>query len=231
MPTPIPIARRLRRIAAGVSLIAFAALLVPQALIDPAEGGTGEVMVRAATEQRGALITSMLLLMVSGALMVPAASGVLHQARDRGAAVANIGAVLFVLGGFAHLGMGFFYLATTALPGGDRGEMVAFIDRLNDSVLLGAVVFPLILCFGLGVAILPWGAWRAGAVHWWVPALASAVLVAHLALPEDLPHAGTVTAVALTVAYTALGLQVLRQSDTEWDGVHPTRRTPAPAGV
>ncbi len=136
-----------------------------------------------------------------------------------------------MLGGLAHFGMGFFYLVATALPGGDPSEMVAFIDRLNDSALLGAVAFPLILCFGLGVAILPWGAWRAGAVQWWVPALATAVLAAHLALPETLPYAGTAKMLALTVAYTALGLQVLRQTDAEWDGVHPAPRTPAQAGA
>ena len=96
-------ARRLRRLAAGASLVAFPAVLIAQALTDPIHGGTGEIFYRAAIESRGALVTSLLLLMLAGVLTIPAVSGVLHQARDRGAALANAGAAFLVLGGFALL--------------------------------------------------------------------------------------------------------------------------------
>lgn len=221
MTTGTTTARRLRRWTAGASLVLFPALLVPQALIDPAEGGSGEVMLAAATDSRGALTASALLLLVSGILMAPAAAGVLHQARDRGAGLANTGAALSVLGGFGHAGIAIFYIAALALPGGDRGEMVAYIDRLNESAALGAVAFPLILCFGLGVAVLPWGAWRAGAVHWWVPAVATAAVAAEMLLPFRTTVSIVLSLVAITAAYAALGLQVLRMTDAEWDGVRP----------
>ena len=171
MTTPAPTSHRIRRLTAGGSLILFCGLLVPQDLVDPAEGGTGEVMYRAATEQSTALTTSAVLLVISGVLMAPAAAGVLHQARDRGAGLANVGAVLAVLGGFGHFGIAMYYLVSLSLAGGDKAEMIAFVDRLNESAVLGAVAFPLILCFGLGVAVLPWAAWRAGAVGWWAPAV------------------------------------------------------------
>jgi hypothetical protein len=225
-------ARRLRRWTAGAALILFPALLIPQGLVDPAAGGTGEVMYRAATESPGALTTSAVLLVVSGVLMVPAVAGVLHQARDRGSALANAGAVLAVLGGFGHFGIAMFYLLSLPLAGGDRSEMVAYVDRLNESAAVGAIAFPLILCFGLGVAVLPWGAWRAGAVHWWVPAVSTAVFVAHTVLPEDVPEVvGSTGLVALAIAYAALGLRVLRMTDAEWDGVRPASRgeVPVPA--
>jgi hypothetical protein len=221
MSTTTPPARRIRRITAGAGLLLFPALLVPQAIVDPAAGGTGEVMLRAATESAGALTLSAVLLVVSGVLMVPAVAGVLHQARDRGAGLANAGAVLAVLGGFGHFGIAMFYLVSLPLAGGDPDEMVAYIDRLNESAAVGAIAFPLILCFGLGVAVLPWGAWRAGAVHWWVPALATAVFVAHTVLPADVPGVAVGALAALAVAYAALGLQVLRMTDAEWDGVRP----------
>lgn len=218
MPAQTSPARRLRRWTAGAALIVFPALLVPQALIDPTGTGTGADMVRAASESRGTLIASALLLMVSALLMIPAVTAVLHQARDRGAAVGNVGATLAVLGGLGHFAIAMFYLISLPLDGGDPALMVAYVDRLNETAAIGAVVFPLILCFGLGVAVLPWAAWRAGAVPVWVPALATTAAVTHFLLPEGIAFAAEVQLTALTVAYAVLGLRVLRMTDGEWDG-------------
>ena len=224
-PTP---SRRLRRLTAGASLIVFPALLVPEAVIDPAPGGTGEVMFRAASEARGALTASAVLLVVSGILMVPAAAGILRQARDRGAGLANTGAVLAVLGGFGHFGIAMFYLVALSLPGGDRAEMVAYIDRLNESTTLGYVAFPLILCFGLGVLVLPWAAWRVGAAALWAPVVATAVVLAHFMLPETVLAVEVAGLVALTVVFGYLGVRVLRMTDAEWDGARTPARTGTP---
>lgn len=220
-------ARRLRRVTAGASLIAFPAILIPQALIDPAAGGTGEVMFRAASESAGALTASALLLLVSGILMAPAAAGVLHQARDRGAGLANAGSVLAVLGGFGHFGIAMFYFVALSLPGGNRAEMVAYIDRLNESSVLGFVAFPLILCFGLGAAVLPWAAWRAGAAPMWAPLVATAVVLSHFVLPESVLAVEVAGLVALSAVFGYLGVRVLQMTDAEWDGVRPAARVEA----
>lgn len=219
MPTTSSTARRLRRYTAGAALILFPALLVVQAPIDPATGGTGEVMFTAATEHRGALTASALLLIVSGMLMVPAVLGIVRQARDRGAGLANLGAVLGVLGAFGHFAIALFYIVALALPGGDRAEMVAYVDRLNASPVLGAVVFPLILCFGLGVVVVAWAAWRAGLVGIWGPASVTAVVLVHNLLPFQPPTVLTVVLlVVLTVVFGHLGVRILRTGDAAWDG-------------
>src|SRR5690606_4916089 len=88
--TRAPVARRLRRYMAGVALILFPALLVVEAPIDPAGDGTGEEMYAAATGHSGALAIAAALLFISGVLMIPAVAAILHQARDRGSALANI---------------------------------------------------------------------------------------------------------------------------------------------
>ena len=218
---------RLRRLTAGSALILFPALLVVEAVIDPTGQGSGADLYAAATARPGALVTSAVLLIVSGVLMAPAAAGILHQARDRGSALADVGAVLAVLGGFGHFGIAMFYLIGTSLPGGDPAEMVAFVDRLNASPEIGLVAFPLIMCFALGVLVLPWAAWRAGAIHWWVPAVTTvAVLVEELS-PFRSTASTVVVLTAVTVAYTALGVRVLRMTDTAWTGV-PARRAPEP---
>ena len=177
--------RRIHRYAAAAALAAFPALLVVQAPIDPASGGTGEVMYAAASEQAAALLASAVLLMVSGMLMVPAVAGLVHLARGRGAALATFAAVLGVLGGFGHFGIGMFYLVTLALPGGDPGQMAAYVDRLNALPALTAIAFPLILCFGFGVVAMSWAAWRIGLIGWWGPVLVTAVVLMHQ-LPDQL---------------------------------------------
>src|SRR3954449_6957303 len=81
MTAPSTPARRLRRYTCGAALILFPTLLVVETPVDPASGGSGEVLYRAAREHAGALTASAVLLLVSGILMAPAAAAVLHQAR------------------------------------------------------------------------------------------------------------------------------------------------------
>jgi hypothetical protein len=117
------------------------------------------------------------------------------------------------------------WLTATALPGGDPAEMAAYFDRLTDSALTGAVWLPLMLSFALGGILLPWAARRAGAVHWWVPTLATVALAAEFGLPFHSTASEVAVFAALTVAYGAIGLRVLRMTDAEWDGVAtPSRR-------
>jgi hypothetical protein len=208
-----------RRWTCGVALIMFPALLVVQAVIDPATGGTGDVMYTAATVHRGALLGAAALLIVSGVLMVPAATAITHQARDRGAWLANVGALTAVLGGIGHVGIGFFYVMAAALPGGERGEMTGYIERLNGSTALAVMVFPLISCFTLGVLLLPWAAFRAGQSGWWAPVLATVAVLQHVALPPEFPAQEAINTAAiclLTVVFSHFGIRVLRMSDSAW---------------
>jgi hypothetical protein len=213
--TPL-IAHRIRRYAAAGSLVAFPALLVLEAPLDPAPGGTGEVMFTAATEHAGALIASAVLLMLSGMLMVPAVWGLAHQARDRGAGLANLAAAVGVLGGFGHFGIGMFYLVTLALPGGDRNEMIAYIERLNATPALGAIAFPLILCFGFGVLAMAWAAWRTGVIGWWGPVAVTAVVVLHDMVPSNIAWIEIAGLGVLAVVFGYLGLRLAALTDNEW---------------
>jgi hypothetical protein len=228
MSTTASIAQRLRRYTMGTALILFPALLVVQAPLDPAEGGTGEALYAAASQHRGALVASAILLLISAIMMAPAAAGILHQARDRGAGLANLAAVLAVLGGFGHAALGMFNILALPLAGGDRGHMVAYVERLNATPALGVVVFPLIICFALGVLAMGWAAWRAGLIGWWGPAVVTAVVLAHELLPPMLPAVDVVNLVALTVVFGHLGLRLLRMTDAQWGGV-PQPAAPVPA--
>ncbi|HEY5787619.1 MAG TPA: hypothetical protein VIU11_22570 [Nakamurella sp.] len=225
------IAHRIRRYAAAGSLLAFPALLVVEAVLDPAPGGTGEVMFTAASDHAGALLASAVLLMLSGILMVPAVGGLLHRARNRGAGLANLAAVLGVLGGFGHFAIGMFYLVALALPGGDQNAMIAYIERLNATPALGAIAFPLILCFGLGVVAMAWAAWRTGLIGWWGPIGVTAVVVLHEVMPTSIPSIDIAALGVLTVVFGYLGVRIATLSDTEWGPVPQARAAFAPATV
>ena len=210
-------ARRLRRVTMGVSLPLFPALLVVQGPLDPGSD-TPQATVTAAAEQGGSLTASALLLMASGILMAPAAAAILHQACGRGAALANVGAVLAVLGGFGHAAIALFTALTLALPAGRRSEMVAYLDRIDTLPFVALVVFPLILCFGLAVVVLPWAAWRAGKIGIWGPVVATAAVLLHFGLPVSTVVVETALGVAITAVFGVLGVRVLRTTDTEWEG-------------
>lgn len=221
------IAHRIRRYVAAGSLVAFPALLVVQAPLDPATGGTGEVMFAAASDHAGALLGSAVLIMLSGVLMVPAVGGLVHLARDRGAGLANLAAALGALGGFGHFGIGMFYLVALGLPGGDRNAMIAYIDRLNATPAVGAIAFPLILCFGLGVLAMAWAAWRTGLIGWWGPIAVTGVVLLHHLTPVSVALIELTALAVLTVVFGYLGVRIARLSDAEWAPVPQARAVPA----
>ena len=222
-------AHRVRRYGVAASLVLFPALLVVQAPIDPAAGGTGEVMWRAATDHSSSLLASAVLLMLSGILMVPAAVGLSHLARDRGAALTTVAATLGVLGGFGHFGIGLFYVIALALPGGDEAEMVAFIERLNASPALSTLVFPLIMAFGLSVLAMAWAAWRTGLVGIWATVAVTLAVVTHFALPFTIPAVEFAALLIVTIAFGYLGVRIARMTDDAW--LAPSVRNPERAIV
>ena len=229
MTAPSTPARRLRRYAAGVALIAFPALLIGQEFTNPLTEGDGADFHDVTSGSPGAFVPSILLLMVAGLLTAPAAGGVLHQARDRGAALANAGAAFLVAGGLSLFGEGLIFVVASSLPGGDPAQMIAYWDRLTESALVGTVWITLMLSFGLGLGLLPWAAWRAGSVHWWVPALATVAVLAQFGLPFHSTATELAVFAALTAAFGAIGVRVLRMTDAEWDGVPSSTRTKVPA--
>jgi hypothetical protein len=223
-------AQRLRRRTMGAALILFPALLVAQAAVDPGDGDSAEDTYVAATQHVHLHVASAVLLLISGILMAPAVAGLLHQARDRGAALANLAAVLAVLGGFGHAAIAFYGLLTLSLAGGERTQMIAYVDRLDANVAISAVAFPLILCFALAVLTMAWSAWRAGLIGWWAPAVVTALVLVHLLLPDPPAATELVAMIALTVVFGWLGVRILRMTDTQWTGV-PHVEAPVPAHV
>ena len=231
MSSPSSPARRLRRLTCGTALVLFPALLVVEGATDPAGGGSGGVFWTAATRHAGALTVSALLLVASGILMAPAIAGLLHQARDRGAALTDAGAVMGALGGAGHIGLGVLYVFMLSLKGGDRSQMTAYADRLGANPVVTAVFFPFLLLFGLSLVALSWGAWRAGLIGIWGPVVTTVVVVAHAVLPDGIPAVEWAGLLALAAVFGYLGIRVLRMADTEWAGARPVTADSTPVAA
>ncbi len=204
------------RIAAGVGLIGFSALILVEDPLDPTSDVTFH---EAAVAHPGLLTASALVLLGSAVLTVPAIVGIIHQARDRGSVLARVGGLFTLLGALGHTALAILYLLMRSLAGGDAAEMKAFEDRINEDPAVGAVALPLLLSFGVGIALLAWAAWRAGLIGWWGPALVTAVVVAHDLLPSDVPRAVEIGALAsLAVVFGTLGVRALMMTDDAWGG-------------
>lgn len=137
--------------------------------------------------------------------------------------------MLGVLGGLGHVGIAMCYLFALPLAGGEEAPTVAYVERLNASPAVGAVAFPLILCFSLGVLVMASAAWRAGLVGWWWPAALTAAVLAEAVFPAEIPAVQLRVIAVLVVVFGYLGLRVLRMTDTEWDGIPAASAQPVPA--
>jgi len=215
--------RGIRRIAAGIGLIGFPALLVVEGLIDPTDDTT---FFAASLSHPDALAYSALLLLASAVFTIPAIGGILHMARDRGAVLADLGAVFTVLGAMGHTALAVIYLLLRSLDAGRPAEMIAFEDRINADPWLTAVGLALLVSFGLGLTLLSWAAWRAGLMGWWGPAVITGVVLVHNFYPDDVPMIVGIAALgAIAVVFGWLGTRLLVMSDDEWDAA----MTPTPS--
>jgi len=224
-PDRLPPARRIRRVATGVGLIGFSVLLVPEEIVDPTGSSTFQ---EAAAQHPDGLYAAALLLLTSAVLTFPAICGILHQARDRGALVANIAAVFTALGALGHAALGAINLVMRALAGGDVTAMRAVEERFSSDVPVGVVGLTLLMSFGVGISLLAWAAWRAGIIGLWGPVLVTGVVVAHNVLPEHVPGAVSIIALGLiTAVFGRLGVRTIMLADAAWEARSGAPTTPA----
>src|SRR3954468_14466446 len=99
-------------------------------------------------------------LFVGAILTVPAALGLMHMLREREVAFGHLG------GGLSLVGL----MGTAGLVGMDVGGTTHLVDRVDHLTGVGNWMFVATMGFGLGMAILGMGAFRAHAVQSWAAA-------------------------------------------------------------
>jgi hypothetical protein len=212
---------RFRRRVAGISLIGFAATLLAQDVVGPRTPSDAAGTYAAVAADRGGMVVSSVLLLASSLALVPAVFGILHVLRERGVTLGHIGGVLAIVGALGHIAVMTYQLALVEMTkAGDREAMVALIERLDSSPVVGAIVLPMILSFALGLLILAVALWRARFVRGWAAALVLVAVLLDVGAPDGGPAAVSITKQLLAfAAFAYIGLQMLRMSDAEWDGL------------
>src|SRR4051812_34500159 len=148
------------------------------------------------------------LLFAGAILMVPAALGFMHMLREREVAFGHVG------GGLSLVGL----MGMVGLIGMDVGGTTDLIDRVDHLAGVGNWMFVATMGFGLGMALLGMGMFRAHAAPSWA---AACLMIGGLAFDVALVASSAGIAIAASAVMLAgigsTGLVVWRESDDAWE--------------
>jgi hypothetical protein len=217
---PVPPWQRVRRLTAGISLIASPLLLVAGFMVMPAPVSDSAAALRiiAAYSTRWYLFG--LLELLSYVLLVPATLGLVHLAERRSPAWANLGGALTLLGAItavADVRLWVFAQQQMAASTVDRPQMVGLIHRL-DGAMSTSLPFVLgSLALLAGTVILAVGLYRARAVPGGICAVLIAGVIGNFAAWAAGNQPGLIsTSLLLLIGYAWIGTGALRQPDRAW---------------
>ena len=148
------------------------------------------------------------LLFVGAILMVPAALGFMHMLREREVAFGHVGGGLSVIG----------LMGLAGLIGMDVGGTTDLVDRVDNLAGVANWMFVATMGFGIGMALLGMGVFRAHVVPSWA---AACLMIGGLAFDVALLASSAGIAIAASAVMLAgvgaTGLMVWRESDDAWE--------------
>ena len=166
--------------------------------------------------------------MVSAILTVPAALGLAHLLRARGAALGHLGAACRIIGAFGHMGYAVRQLILSRAAGPGAPALIAYLDRTS---VVALVLVPLMILLDVGLVLLAAGLLRAGAVPRWAPWLIIVTVAADFAIQfTSITATWPVTVVwgVLVVSFGSIGVRVLTMTPAAWGPAWPRPRRPDP---
>jgi hypothetical protein len=147
-------------------------------------------------------------LFIGAVLMVPAALGLMHMLREREVAAGHVG------GGLSLVGL----MGMAGLIGMDVSGTTDLVDRVDHLSGVATWMFVATMGFGLGLALLGMGVYRAHATTSWA---AACLMIGGAAFDVALLAGSTGIAIAASAAMLAgvasTGLMVWRESDEAWE--------------
>jgi hypothetical protein len=147
-------------------------------------------------------------LFVGAILMVPAALGLMHMLREREVAFGHLG------GGLSLIGL----MGTAALVGMDSGGTTDLVNRVDHLTGVGNWMFVATMGFGLGMAMLGMGVFRAHALMSWAAAcLMVGGIAFDVALLASSAGIAIASGAAMLAGLGATGYMVWRESDDAWE--------------
>jgi hypothetical protein len=229
-------ARHFRRLVAGFCLIAAPAVLLVGALLHPTSNDDAAVHLAVVVDNPDRYYAAHAIILVGLALFLPAILGLMHLLRQRMTAVGHVGGGLVMIGLFgatAVVAVDGFAVSQMGQPEASVEEMAALLDRIKESAGFRAIAVVGAIAFLLGVLLLAYGLWRAGAVQpWMAGGIGAAAIAFFIGQVTDNRIIFAFAFAFYLVAFGALGWRFLSESDEEWAGQprqHAT--TPAPGST
>jgi hypothetical protein len=213
-------AHHFRKMVAGFCMVAAPLLFLVAMVIHPETGTDEGSIVAAAAESPDAWYIAHLLVLMAVVLAVPAVLGLMHMLRRREVALGHVGGGLGLLGLIAFAGI----VAVEGMVGwqmgaaGDRGEMVALLERLFETTGVVVPLYYMSFAFTIGVICLAVGLYRARAVQSWMAAfVAVGVIAGAIGGAAAIEWLSIVGAAFLLVGLGSIGRMVLAESDEDWE--------------
>jgi hypothetical protein len=213
-------AHHFRKVVAGFCMVAAPLLLLAAMVVHPETGTDEASVITAAAANPDAWYIAHLLVLVAIVLAVPAVLGLMHMLREREVTLGHMGGGLGLLGLIAFTGI----VTIEGLVGwqmavaGDRGEMVALLERMFATTGVVIPLYVMSYAFTLGVLCLATGLYRARVVQWWMALfVAVGAIAAAVAGTAAIEWLAIVGAAFLFVGLGSIGRMVLTESDEDWE--------------
>lgn len=209
-----------RRLTAGTCMVAGPLFLLAAVIVAPRFETDEAAFLRETAAHADRQYISTVLVFFGFVLLLGAVLGLTHMLRERSTRLGRIGGGLAALGIVTILGL---FFGTSLMQwqmgkgGADREQMVALLERFNDS---GGLLpfFILTIGFTVGFFVLAVGLYRAHAVHRISAALIAIASVIFLVSFDMDGNAATIVASALMlVGLGSIGMLVLREPDADWE--------------
>ncbi|MFL5826990.1 MAG: hypothetical protein ACJ76V_10745 [Thermoleophilaceae bacterium] len=214
-------AHHFRKMVAGACMLVAPLLFLAASIVSPEQSMNAAKQYAAIASNLDRWYVMSLMLLIGLVLVVPVVLGLMHMLREREVAYGHVGGGLAMLGVLALTGVvaivGFAGWQI-AQPGRPQLQMINLFHDLTHSA---GIVIPFLvvsLGFGLGMAVLAIGLYRARAVQSW---MAAALALGGLAVDVSLLVPGRGLSIAssaiLAVALVSIGRMVIEETDADWE--------------
>lgn len=214
-----------RRLIAGASMLFAPLLLLAVFLFAPEPTDKAATMVARLTAHADAATAFAIVGLVGTIMLVPALLGLMHLLRERAprleivaGAVAIVGVIC--MGALMGIRLMSAELGQLVAGGAAAGPLTDLVDKVINPSGLMVALYAGTAAFAAGMVLMAYGLVRCGTAPRWA-ALVMGVGVVVLVVGQLLfiPLTTIVGAIAFTVGLAAIGMELLFETDEEWE--HP----------